>query len=135
METPDQKSYWNQHHQERKMSEYSHQPTSLAQYVARLLPPQSHLLELGCGEGNDSSYFANKGHNVRAVDFAESIINNNQQRYSAQPNLSFEVADISQQLPFTDQTFDGVYARLTLHYFTDETTQQAFKDIGRVLKR
>ena len=35
---------------------------------------------------------------------------------------------------FRDSEFDGVYARLSLHYFTDDVTKSIFREICRVLK-
>jgi ubiquinone/menaquinone biosynthesis C-methylase UbiE len=40
----------------------------------------------------------------------------------------------SGELPFADETFDVVYASLSLHYFDEETTNLIFKEIYRILK-
>jgi SAM-dependent methyltransferase len=42
-------------------------------------------------------------------------------------------ADLTGGLPFQDGTFDGVVASLSLHYFRSLDTQQAIREIARVL--
>ena len=42
--------------------------------------------------------------------------------------------DSNHPLPFRDNTFDVVYARLSLHYFRDSVTKEIFKEIHRILK-
>jgi ubiquinone/menaquinone biosynthesis C-methylase UbiE len=54
------------------------------------------------------------------------------QRYT-NSNLRFIEQDISQRLAFDDDSFDVVYARLSLHYFKDATTRAIFNEIKRVL--
>src|SRR2546422_160092 len=41
---------------------------------------------------------------------------------------------MTQPFPFHANTFDVVYARLSLHYFTGAQTQQIFREIHRILK-
>lgn len=43
-------------------------PSALAREVSALLPPRARVLELGCGEGRDSVFFATCGFNVTGVD-------------------------------------------------------------------
>jgi len=43
-------------------------PTSFAVEVSRLLAPGARVLELGCGEGRDSVFFASRGFAVTGVD-------------------------------------------------------------------
>lgn len=129
----DQKQYWNEAHKNSALTAHSAKQTPFAEEVSKLIAPGSNILELGCGEGNDSIYFAEQGHKVTATDFADVLIYQNQERYS-NPNLQFVQQDISQPLAFPDVQIDAVYARLSLHYFTDEVTRRAFAEIARVLK-
>lgn len=128
-----QKTHWDQLHEEGKADHYSEHPTDFAEEIIQLVPERLSILELGCGAGNDSNFFAEKGHKVLATDFSDIAIDKNRKRY-AHKNLQFEVLDISKPLGFLDNTFDLVYARLSLHYFTDTTTKRIFKEINRVLK-
>lgn len=91
------------------------------------------MLELGCGEGNDSIYFANQGHTVTATDFSDIAIKQDKERWS-NPRLRFEILDISTPFSWGDKSFSVVYARLSLHYFRDDATKAIFKEIHRVLR-
>lgn len=129
----DQLQYWNDAHSKRQLHAHSLKQTSFAEEVNKAIPAKSTILELGCGEGNDSIYFAEQGHTVEATDFSPTVIDKN--RISLpHDNLHFSVQDISARLRYDDGSFGVVYARLSLHYFTDEVTRKIFKEIARVLK-
>jgi tellurite methyltransferase len=44
----------------------------LARQVSALLPPGARVLDVGCGEGRDSVFFAERGFDVTGVDIARS---------------------------------------------------------------
>lgn len=129
-----QKQHWSELHSEGRINHYSETPTDFAQEVLRIIKPSSKVLELGCGVGNDSMAFAKAGHSVLATDFSEVAITKNSERFKHAPNLIFEVLDISELMKFQDGEFDVIYARLSLHYFSDETTRKIFQEIHRILK-
>lgn len=129
----DQKAHWNNAHDKQWLRAHSAKQTAFAEEVNIAITPKSRILELGCGEGNDSIYFAQEGHSIISTDFSDVVITQNKQRYN-HPLLRFEVQDISEKLPFDDNSFDVVYARLSLHYFNDVTTRDIIKEIYRVLK-
>ncbi len=129
----DQHELWNNAHKKHWLQAHSQQQTSFAEIAQATIPQHSTVLELGCGEGNDAAYFASQGHTVVATDFSEIIIAQNSKRYD-HAGLQFIRQDISQPLPFPDNSFDAVYARLSLHYFTDAVTRTVFQEIARVLK-
>lgn len=129
----DQLTHWNNAHSQQWLHEHSATQTGYAEEVAAQLPAHASILELGCGEGNDSIYFAQQGYEVVATDFSDVVIEQNKARWS-DDRLSFAVQDIGQPLAFETASFDAVYARLALHYFSDDTTKQIFNEIARVLK-
>lgn len=129
----DQQQLWNKLHKKGKVDHSLNKPTNFAEEVQSLIPPHSKIIELGCGVGNDSAYFARQGHNVLATDFSNVAIENNKKRFK-ENNLHFEILDMSKPMDFSDNLFDVVYARLTLHYFTDKVTKAIFKEIYRILK-
>jgi ubiquinone/menaquinone biosynthesis C-methylase UbiE len=130
----DQRKLWNNAHDKGDIRHYSDSTTEFAKEVLEIINPSSRILELGCGVGNDSIGFANAGHTVVATDFSEVAIAKNTKRWKNSPNLTFQVIDINQPLEFQANNFDVVYARLSLHYFSDIDTKKIFQEIHRVLK-
>lgn len=130
----DQKQLWDKAHQNGEINHYSSTPTEFAKEVIEVIQPASNILELGCGVGNDSVAFAAGGHQVLATDFSAVAIRKNSERFKDISNLTFETLDMSQPFSFANNEFDVVYARLSLHYFNDETTRKIFSEIQRVLK-
>jgi ubiquinone/menaquinone biosynthesis C-methylase UbiE len=127
----DQHHLWSSLH----VSEYhAGDPSDFAQELIAILPPSSKILELGCGAGNDSIGFAKAGHMVLATDFSKVAMKKNAEFFGQLSNLTFQSLDMSEPMEFTDNTFDVVYARLSLHYFTDAVTRTIFKEIHRILK-
>lgn len=129
-----QKELWNNAHSDDAILKYSEGPTTFASRASQIIKPHASILELGCGVGNDSYYLAKQGHTVLATDVSEVAIGKNRNRYTNFGNLRFEVLDLREPLSFNDNTFDTVYARLSLHYFIDSVTKRIFTDIHRVLK-
>lgn len=130
----DQKQLWNNSHQNGELDHYSTNPTDFAREVGKVIKPHSKILELGCGVGNDSIYFATSGHQIIATDFSDIAIEKNKKRFGSNSNLAFQILDMNQTFSFGDKEFDVVYARLSLHYFTDDRTGKIIGEIYRVLK-
>jgi len=129
-----QHRHWNELHQERLPVSANSTASVFAQEVENQLSRQANILELGCGAGSDAAFFAQQGHRVMALDFSEVAVNKVQTAYLSLPALYVDTADISQHLSFNDHIFDAVYARLSLHYFSDQVTRTIFQEISRVLK-
>lgn len=130
----DQNALWDKAHQQNQVKHSSDEGTNFAKEVESQIPKNSNILELGCGAGNDAAFFALAGHRVIATDFSQSAIDKNKEKYKEIPNLGFEVLDMENSFPFEDQSFDVIYARLSLHYFTDKKTKEIFSELSRVLK-
>ncbi len=89
------------------------------------------LLDLGCGDGRDAIYFSKKGLKVTAVDFSEGAIN----KLKSQTDQINCVLEDIRNIQFKDNVFDVIYARLSLHYFDDQTTKNIFDNLSRILKK
>lgn len=129
----DQKQLWDILHEKGKVDHFSDKPTKFAEEVQSLITPGSKILELGCGVGNDSAFFAQNGHQVLATDFSKLAIKNNRKHFK-ESNLQFEVLDMSKKMSLPDNSFDVVYCRLSLHFFTDKATKSIFRKLHRILK-
>jgi SAM-dependent methyltransferase len=94
------------------------------------------LLELGCGQGRDSIFFASKCLDVYAVDSSKVAIENINQKIRGK-NISLHLSQIEvrQALPFDSSHFDAVYSHMFYNMrFIDEELKFLFKESSRVLK-
>jgi ubiquinone/menaquinone biosynthesis C-methylase UbiE len=95
------------------------------------------LLDLGCGKGRNSFYFARRGYEVTGIDFVPKIVHEaNKYSLSKGINSNFICQSLCEKLPFPNNYFDlsidiYSYRFLTSHY---ERTQYR-KELGRVLKK
>lgn len=107
-----------------------------ARRTMRYLRKGQSLLDLGCGYGIDSLFFARKGVKVTALDFSSSSVAYLQEHLTkdTEKNVTVMQHDLSKKLPFPDNSFDAVYAHLSIHYFDDATTQKIVDEVRRVLK-
>lgn len=129
-----QKEIWDRNHAENAARLGLRGHSSFAGEVMCLIPGKARILELGCGVGNDAAYFAAFGHNVVAVDFSDTALEEATKQFGGFPNLTFVKQDIGEPFAFGDGEFDFVYARLSLHYFPDAQTKKVFGEIARVLR-
>jgi ubiquinone/menaquinone biosynthesis C-methylase UbiE len=86
--------------------------------AARLLGAPAggrRLLDVGCGTGHWSAFFARRGYRVTGIDVAPAMI---EAARAAVPNGSFRVADAC-ELPFARASFDVVAAMATLEFLAD----------------
>lgn len=132
IELPDQHELWEKKHKTGEHERWRDEPNAFARDAVRFMEPDTRLLELGCGIGADSRFFAGEGVGVTATDFSEAAIVQN--REIATPGVHYEVMDIAGSYPYAGARFDYVYAHLSLHYYPDKETRRIFGEINRVLK-
>lgn len=105
------KEYWKTIY---KQQNEESKPSLFAEYVANSLGVEGKtLIELGCGNGRDAIYFANRNAIVTAVDQCENIIEMLQNKFMKFGDLHF-ICDDFTNLNITE-SFDIVYSRFTLH--------------------
>jgi SAM-dependent methyltransferase len=94
------------------------------------------LLELGCGQGRDTIFFASNGLDVHAVDSSKVAIENiNQKMRGKNICLHLSHFEVRQTLPFDSTHFDAVYSHMFYNMrFIDEELKFLFKESSRVLK-
>jgi SAM-dependent methyltransferase len=92
----------------------------MAAVLAILPPPPARLLDLGCGTGWTSAFFARAGYHVVGVDLAPDMIAEARRAgdRAGQPRLEFRVYDY-EDLPFVDE-FDAAVFYDSLHHAVDE---------------
>lgn len=128
--------YWNQLYS--KDDFFGTGPTKLAIFAQSLIhEKQNHsILELGCGQGRDSLFFSQIGHNVEAIDVSSNAIEfvNKTKNLLGINNLNASVSDISQPFKFDPDSFDLVYSNLALQFFDMDQMKLIFQNISNVLK-
>lgn len=91
------------------------------------LPAGSRMLDVGCGSGWMSEYFARLGYEVKGIDISPDLIQMSRDRVARVPfdvdhettlRCSFEVQDI-EAAPLPEK-FDAVLCYDSLHHFEDE---------------
>lgn len=89
------------------------------------------LLDLGCGAGENSVYFALKGANCVATDYSFGMLETAQQ-LAEKYGVTIETRCVNaEEIDFPDDIFDIVYASNLLHHVRPET---ALKEMHRVCK-
>jgi tellurite methyltransferase len=91
------------------------QPSELAREVSQLLPPGARVLELGCGEGRDSVFFATCGFKVTGVDVSAAGLHKADRLARAQGvRVRWVHVDAAHYAP--TGPFDLVYSCGAIHY-------------------
>lgn len=96
------------------------------------LKPHGKVLDISIGDGSHSEYFIKKGYDVYGTDISELSINTMKQKY---PKYNWIVHDTEKRLPYPDKTFDIVFSRLSIHYFSKNKISDILSDIHRIIKR
>jgi SAM-dependent methyltransferase len=97
------------------------------------------ILELGCGQGRDTLFFASKGIDVTALDFSsiaiKGLIKGANER-NVLNNIHASIFDpTNKPIPFSKDEFDAVYSNMFFNMrFTCEQMKYMFQEIRRVLK-
>ncbi len=121
------KLYWDRYYSKKLGSQ---EPSSFAQYVHTLIHKGHSILELGCGNGRDSLYFANCGNQVYALDQSQIVID---QIKGKNINPKFICKNINNlQDNFTFE-INHCYARFFLHALNEEEEDYAIKSIAKIL--
>jgi SAM-dependent methyltransferase len=96
-----------------------------------------HFLEMGCGAGPNLVWLAQKGIRVSGVDIASNALA--LARANLERNgLSDRVGELREcsvvRTPFADATFDGIIESCVFQHLERSARQQAFAEVGRLLK-
>lgn len=126
---------WSDLHKSYKQQDWIDKPSIFAEQAIKYFPKSGKVLELGAGQAQDGCFFASLGYEVTATDVEETALELAKQK-AANKSVAIELkkVDLREELPFESESFDVVYAHLSLHYFDKETTVRLFGEIQRVLK-
>jgi tellurite methyltransferase len=114
-------------------------PTKLAKLADSFLNNKSinKILEIGCGQGRDATYFSQSGYNVEAFDISENAIKfvNHIKQILNLTNLNAFVHDAEKPLPYEPEHFDFVYSNLALQFFDLQSLDTIFKNTVQLMKK
>lgn len=103
----------------------------LEKYINYFKNKEISILDLGCGDGNNSLYLYNLGYDVIASDFSIKALEIIKKRNEKIKTSCF---DMTKDFPFKNEYFDIIIASLSTHYFTLEETKRIYKRIWNSLK-
>jgi ubiquinone/menaquinone biosynthesis C-methylase UbiE len=106
----------------------------LDQKVTRNLLAGLHfdsILEIGCGTGKNTTFFAQIGAKVHALDFSAGMIKKAKEKVKAE-NVRFSMADLAKRWPCEDGTYDLITCNLVLEHIED--LSHIFSEAARILR-
>jgi SAM-dependent methyltransferase len=117
-EKTEQKAHWEEVFS-REKAFFGEEPSDFAQKSLELFPREGvhEVLELGCGQGRDTLFFARNGLKMTALDYAETAVEALEKRTGAAGLASSIVVrahDVRKPLPFPDASFDACYSHMLL---------------------
>ncbi|MDK2562687.1 class I SAM-dependent methyltransferase [Romboutsia sedimentorum] len=122
------KNYWIDYYKKNKAPK---QPSLFAMNIINILQPQKKLLELGCGNGRDSIFFANKGILVTGIDQAESSIRKLNEEHT---DITFLLDDFVNTNLFNENNYDYIYSRFSMHSISLEDEKKLLNKAYKSLK-
>lgn len=130
----DTAAYWAKKLGKYSDTDWADKPSLFVQEAEKFFPAKARVLELGCGVGQDGLWLASQGYDVTQTDF----IDDNFEDITAKAqktggNHSVQKLDARDLSSVADQSYDVVFANLSLHYFDLETTHKIFAEIKRIL--
>lgn len=103
-------------------------------FVYDMVPDESRVLDIGCGNGRFLGALKNDTVSYTGVDFSDKLITIAKERYHARPQTIFQTAD-ALALPFPDHSFDLALSFAVLHHIPSRAHRiQFLKEAARVIK-
>lgn len=116
------KNYWKNYYEKQNAPLKA---SLFAEFVVEnFLKENDSLIELGCGNGRDCTFFAHHNINVEAIDQCENEIAVLSEKNNFQ-NLKFTTADFTKLGKM--ELVDYVYSRFTLHSIKDKEETDVIK--------
>lgn len=129
-----QLDYWNRYYSERSAPI---RPSQFAVFVLGEMNPDV-VLDIGCGSGRDSFWFASQGFKTIGVDGSQAAVDMCSERANGHDNLSFVRADVGD--PSLPETLLGqfagaplIYARFFLHAINDSDQSMFLQHATKIL--
>jgi 2-polyprenyl-3-methyl-5-hydroxy-6-metoxy-1,4-benzoquinol methylase len=93
------------------------------------------ILDVGCGGGRHTFYFARKGFEVYGFDEDEEAIENDKQILRREElKADIRVWDMTNPMPYQDEFFDAALAVRVIHHTNISNITKIVHELNRVLK-
>jgi len=104
-------NHWEEYYKKGNIPSF---PSPFAKYVGNKLSTKQTILEIGCGNGRDSKFFASQGHQVIGLDRSVKAIKLCKKLYSYK-SLEFFSGTIEDIAKINKNKFDLIYSRFVFH--------------------
>ncbi len=112
------KEYWKKYYE---INPKPSPPSPFANFVLEnYLYKNKYLIELGCGNGRDSIFFAESEIDVLALEQCENQVDFLNENFKAKSNIKFLADDFTHPQAKFEYNFDYVYTRFTFHSITED---------------
>lgn len=113
--------------------DFINRQTQLLKLVETLAPPQSRILEFGCGAGHTAVRMAQAGHQLVCVDVSNEMIEAARSSFTrAGKAAEFQIGQLSDIAPGDANQFDAVVGMGVMEYIDNHDA--ALREIHRLLK-
>ena len=106
-------------------------------HVLKLLHPNSHILELNAGTGDDAIFFAKKGHSIHATDISilmQNLLAEKAKQQNLQKNISCELRSFTDLENLTDKgPYDMIFSNFAGLNCTNRL-ENVLQSLDRLLK-
>ena len=123
------KNYWDRYYSKTIGIET---PSTFASYVSDLMKKGESILELGCGNGRDSFYFAKKGFHVFAIDQSKIVINRIKKKNINPKFICKDIQKLEKNFKFK---INHCYARFFLHALNENEENKVIESVAKLLPK
>lgn len=124
-------NYWNAYY---RGNPDIRKPSLFAQTVGGMVERSKSILDLGCGNGRDSIFFAGLGLKVTAIDAADAAIMQLREEHGEE-DIRFICDDFVSSSEVYAGQYDYVYSRFTLHAINEKQETEVLNNIYKTLKQ
>jgi tellurite methyltransferase len=110
----------------------SQEPLEMVKKAAKLLPPNSKILDLAVGEGRHALYFAKKGHAVVGVDVSQENFEEIEEKVK-EGKIELVQKDILEYE--TEEKYDLVICTGLLHFFAERQVKMIIQKMKKWTKK
>lgn len=131
--------YWNEYYQQKPLA--LSESSSFAKEMLKMIGESNkkiegkYLLDLGCGNGRDSIFFAENGVHVVGIDASNVAIEMLEQEHAGNKYLEFVCDDFVTAEALFQKEYDYCYSRFTLHAISEKQEEQLINNVYKALKK